>query len=310
VRVGTFQYFQARQDSDALKRLADYVIERHYPEAKATDQPYRALLSAVAARQAELVARWLGVGFIHGVMNTDNMSIAGETIDYGPCAFMDAYHPGRVYSSIDHRGRYAYGNQPPIAQWNLARLADALLPLLNPDENQAIEAAQGAIDGFGQRFEQAYLACFRAKLGLLAAREGDAELIDGLLRAMAEAGADFTNTFRALCDAATGAVGPVRAQFGDSALFDAWHARWAERLASETASPEARTIAMRRANPAIIPRNHRVEAALNAAVAGDLDPLEALLQALAKPWDEGPATHDYRQPPKPDEVVQKTYCGT
>jgi len=310
VRVGTFQYFQARQDSDALKRLADYVMERHYPEAKATDQPYRALLSAVAARQAELIARWLGVGFIHGVMNTDNMSIAGETIDYGPCAFMDAYHPGRVYSSIDHRGRYAYGNQPPIAQWNLARLAEALLPLLDPDENQAIAAAQGAIDGFGQRFEQAYLACFRAKLGLLAAREGDAELIDGLLRAMAEAGADFTNTFRALCDAATGAVGPVRAQFGDSALFDAWHARWAARLASETASPEARTIAMRRANPAIIPRNHRVEAALNAAVAGDLDPLEALLQALAKPWDEGPATHDYRQPPKPDEVVQKTYCGT
>jgi uncharacterized protein YdiU (UPF0061 family) len=310
VRVGTFEYFQARQDSDALKRLADYVIARHYPATQRTDQPYRALLSAVAARQAELVARWLGVGFIHGVMNTDNMSIAGETIDYGPCAFMDAYHPGRVYSSIDHRGRYAYGNQPPIAQWNLARLAEALLPLLDPDENQAIEAAQGAIDGFGQCFEHAYLACFRAKLGLLTAQTDDAELIDGLLRAMAEAGADFTNTFRALCDAATGVVGPVRAQFGDSARFDGWHARWAERLASESTSPVARATAMRRANPAIIPRNHRVEAALNAAVAGDLDPLEALLQALANPWDEGPETHYYMQPPKPDEVVQKTFCGT
>ena len=310
IRVGTFEFFSSRGDVERVRKLAEYSIARHDHALVAAPQPFLALLQTVAARQAALIAQWMNVGFIHGVMNTDNMSIAGETIDYGPCAFMDAYHPGRVYSSIDHRGRYAYGNQPPIAQWNLARLAEALLPLLDPDENQAIEAAQGAIDGFGQRFEQAYLACFRAKLGLLGAQAGDAELIDGLLRAMAEAGADFTNTFRALCDAATGAVGPVRAQFGDRTLFDAWHARWAERLASETASPEARTIAMRRANPAIIPRNHRVEAALNAAVAGDLDPLEALLQALAKPWDEGPATHDYRQPPKPDEVVQKTFCGT
>lgn len=310
VRVGTFEYFQARQDIDALRRLADYVIARHYPEAQATDQPYRALLSAVAARQAELVAKWLGVGFIHGVMNTDNMSIAGETIDYGPCAFMDAYHPGRVYSSIDRRGRYAYGNQPRIAQWNLARLADSLLPLLDHDADKAIEAAHGATVEFGRYFEHAYLACFRAKLGLLEAQAGDAELIDGLLQAMSETHADFTNTFRALCAAAAGAAGPVRAQFGDSALLDAWFARWQARLASESASPHARTIAMRRANPAIIPRNHRVEAVLNAAVAGDLDPLDALLQALANPWEEGPEADYYMRPPEPDEVVQKTFCGT
>jgi uncharacterized protein YdiU (UPF0061 family) len=310
VRVGTFEFFQARQDVDALRRLADYVTARHYPEAQASEQPYRALLAAVAARQAELVAGWLGVGFIHGVMNTDNTSIAGETIDYGPCAFMDDYHPDRVYSSIDRRGRYAYANQPRIARWNLARLADALSPLLEANAHRAAEVAQEALDGFDSCFEQAYLARFRAKLGLAEAQAGDAELIDGLLQAMAEAGADFTNTFRALCRAAAGDPGPVRAQFGGGAAFDAWLARWHARLASESAGPDARAAAMRRANPAIIPRNHRVEAVLNAAVAGDFDPLDALLQALANPWDEGSDTNDYRRPPAPDEVVQQTFCGT
>lgn len=310
VRVGTFEYFQMRQDTDALRHLADYVIARHYPESKASDRPYRALLSAVVAGQAELVARWLGVGFIHGVMNTDNMSIVGETIDYGPCAFMDDYHPGRVYSSIDHRGRYAFGNQPRITHWNLARFAQALLPLLDPDPDLALEAAQVAIDGFGQCFENANLACFRAKLGLLEAHADDAELIDGLMQAMAETGADFTNTFRALCEAAAGAEGPVRSQFGDGAIFDAWSARWHARLAREQVSPPVRATAMRRANPAVIPRNHRVEAALDAAVAGDLEPLDRLLQALADPWNEGPETDDYRQPPALHEVVRQTFCGT
>ena len=310
VRVGTFEYFHARQDADALRRLADYAIARHYPEAKESDRPYRAFLGAVVARQAELVARWLGVGFIHGVMNTDNMSIAGETIDYGPCAFMDDYHPGRVYSSIDHRGRYAYGNQPRIAQWNLSRLAQSLLPILDDDPDLAIEAAQDAIDGFGQCFEQAWLVCFRAKLGLLEAHADDAELIDGLLQAMSETGADFTNTFRALCGHAAEAGGLVRTPLGDSASFDAWHLRWQARLARERSSPHARSIAMRHANPAVIPRNHRVEAALDAAVAGDLGPLDALLQALADPWDEGPETDYYRRPPEPHEVVQQTFCGT
>ena len=310
VRVGTFEYFHARQDIDALRRLADYVIARHYPEARQSDQPYRALISAVAARQAGLVAKWLGIGFIHGVMNTDNMSIAGETIDYGPCAFMDDFHPGRVYSSIDRRGRYAYGNQPRIAQWNIARLAESLLPLLDPDANKAAEVAQVAIGGFGPCFEQAYLAGFRAKLGLLEPQAGDAALIDGLLQLMSEAGADFTNTFRYLCDAAAGATGPVRAQFGKSAAFDTWLAHWDARLTSESARPDARATAMRLANPAIIPRNHRVEAVLNAAVNGDLNPLEAFLQALANPWDEGHDADYYMRPPAPDEVVQKTFCGT
>ena len=310
VRVGTFEFFQARQDVDALRRLADYVLARHYPEAQAAEQPYRALLAAVAARQAELVASWLGVGFIHGVMNTDNTSVAGETIDYGPCAFMDDYHPDRVYSSIDRHGRYAYANQPRIAHWNLTRLAEALLPLLDAHAEQAVAAAQSALAVFGQRFEQAYLARFRAKLGLLQAQAGDAELIDGLLQAMAEAGADFTNTFRALCGAAEGDSGPVRAQFGASDASNTWLARWHVRLAGEATRPEARVAAMRRANPAIIPRNHRVEAALNAAAAGDLEPLDALLRALAKPWDEDADTDDYRRPPAPEEVVRKTFCGT
>jgi uncharacterized protein YdiU (UPF0061 family) len=310
VRVGTFEYFRVRQDTDALRRLADYVIARHYPETKESDQPYRAFLSAVISRQAELIARWLGVGFIHGVMNTDNMSIAGETIDYGPCAFMDDYHPGRVYSSIDHRGRYAYGNQPRIAQWNLARLADALLPLLDPDRDKAIEAAQAAIDGFGACFEQAWLACFRAKLGLQEVHVDDAELIDGLLQVMNETGADFTNTFRALCEAAAGDEVPIRTQFADGALFDAWRPSWQARLERERVDPQARVIAMRRTNPAVIPRNHRVEAALEAAVEGDLNPLEALLLALADPWQERPGSDDYRRPPEPHEVVRQTFCGT
>ncbi|MBS1211601.1 MAG: hypothetical protein H6R26_217 [Proteobacteria bacterium] len=310
VRVGTFEYFQARQDIGALRQLADYVIERHYPEVKGTDQPYRAFLAAVATRQAELIAQWLGVGFIHGVMNTDNMSIVGETIDFGPCAFMDHFHPARVYSSIDRHGRYAYSNQPHIAQWNLARLAEALLPLLNPDVSKAVEAAQQIIVGFEWSFEKAYLDRFRAKLGLLEPQAGDAELIDGLLQAMTEAGPDFTNTFRALCDAAAGDSRLIRAEFGDSALGEAWLIRWQSRLAGESISPTDRANAMRRVNPAIIPRNHRVEAALNAAVAGDLEPLDALLLALANPWDDDPAAAFFTRPPEPHEVVQKTFCGT
>jgi uncharacterized protein YdiU (UPF0061 family) len=310
VRVGTFEFFAARQDSDAVKRLADYVIARHYPDAQTSARPYRALLDAVIRRYAELIAKWLGVGFIHGVMNTDNMSIAGETIDYGPCAFMDDYHPGRVYSSIDHRGRYAYLNQPRIAQWNLAQFAQALLPLIADDAESAIAEAQAAIDAFGQCFERAFEQCFRAKLGLLDAQEDDADLIDALLQTMAETGADFTNTFRALCDVAGGADAQADGRFGVGALLHVWMPRWRARLAREATSPLARAHAMRRVNPAVIPRNHRVEAALDAAVTGDLEPLEALLQVLATPWDERPECAYYTQPPKPHEVVEQTFCGT
>jgi uncharacterized protein YdiU (UPF0061 family) len=310
VRVGTFEYFATRQDTDGLRHLADYVIARHYPEAKASDRPYRALLDAVIARQADLVARWLGVGFIHGVMNTDNMSIDGETIDYGPCAFMDAYHPATVYSSIDLSGRYAYGNQPRIAHWNLSRLAQSLLPLLDDDADKAVQEAQAAIDAFGDRFERAYLACFLAKLGLAEAQDGDGELIDVLLQRMAESGADFTNTFRALCDAAEGADGALRVELGEAAAVDTWLACWQARLAQDPGSPNARPAAMRRVNPAVIARNHRVEAALDAAVAGDLGPLDGLLQALAEPWAARPSGDYYTRPPAPHEVVQQTFCGT
>ncbi len=310
VRVGTFEYFEARRDTDALRRLADYVIARHYPEAGESDRPYRALLDAVIAGQAELIARWLGVGFIHGVMNTDNMSIAGETIDYGPCAFMDDYRADQVYSSIDRGGRYAYANQPRIAHWNLARLAQSLLPLLDDGAETAVAQAQGAIDGFPRHFEDAYQGCFRRKLGLLEAHAGDAELIETLLARMSETGADFTNTFRALCDAADGVNGSAPEHPDELADIDDWLARWHERLATESADPEARATTMRQANPAVIPRNHQVEAALDAAVAGDLAPFESLLAALSDPWSERPPADPYIRPPQPHEVVQQTFCGT
>jgi len=310
VRIGTFEYFSAREDTQAIRRLADYVIARHYPEAGAEDRPYLALLNAVIVRQAGLIARWLGVGFIHGVMNTDNMSIVGETIDYGPCAFMDAYDPGTVYSSIDRNGRYAYGNQPRIAQWNLSRLAQAVLPLIEADQDKSIELAQACIDAFPGRFDQAYLAQFRAKLGLLETHPDDAELIESLLQAMAETGADFTNSFRALCDAAEGADDGVRAALGESTVGDDWLGRWRSRLAREAAEPADRAARMRQANPALIPRNHRIEEVIAAAVSGDLCPLENLSQVLASPWEDSENSLPYRRPPEPHEVVHQTFCGT
>ncbi len=310
IRVGTFQYFVARDDVDALQRLADHAIGRHDPEVAGAAQPYRAFLDAVVARQATLVAQWLCVGFIHGVMNTDNMSIAGETIDYGPCAFMDAYHPATVYSSIDHAGRYAYGNQPRIAQWNLARLAQSLLPLLGPTEEAAVAEAQAAVDTFVERFETAYLGGLRRKVGLFEAHPDDQELINGLLRLMAEQGADFTNTFRALCAAAEGDDEALRDAFGAPEPVEAWLDAWRNRLARESVPASARAQAMRCANPAVIPRNHRVEAALTAAVDGDLGPFETLLGALADPYETRDETALYSRPPAPDEVVQATFCGT
>jgi serine/tyrosine/threonine adenylyltransferase len=238
------------------------------------------------------------------------MSIAGETIDYGPCAFMDSYHPATVYSSIDRGGRYAYGNQPRIAQWNLSRLAQSLLPLIDEDPGKAVEEAQAAIDAFPGRFERAYLDRFRAKLGLPGAHPDDADLIGALLQAMAENGADFTNTFRALCDAAEGTDGGVRTELGNSNAAEEWLGRWRARFAHEPADAVARATEMRRANPAVIPRNHRVEAALEAAVDGDLDPLEDLLRVVTSPWEEHPASRPYRSPPEPHEVVRQTFCGT
>ena len=310
VRIGTFEYFLIRKDVEAIRCLADYVIERHYPETRQAENAYAALLEAVIERQARLVALWLGVGFIHGVMNTDNMSIVGETIDYGPCAFMDAYHPGTVLSSIDHGGRYAYANQPRIAQWNLARLAQSLLPVLDVDQDRALQLAQDAVDAFPRRFESAYLERFRAKLGLLEPRDEDADLVAGLLEAMVASRADFTNAFRALCDAALGAEAGIRQHLGGAETGDAWLATWWQRLAGEPAVPEERAERMRRANPAVIPRNHRVEAVLEAAEEGDLGPLETLLGVLADPWQERLEWASFTCPPEPHEVVRQTFCGT
>lgn len=310
VRIGTFEYFLARNDVEALRHLADYVIDRHYPEAAGEANPYRSLLERVMVRQARLVARWLGVGFIHGVMNTDNMSIAGETIDYGPCAFMDAYHPDTVYSSIDHGGRYAYGSQPRIAHWNLASLAQALLPILSADQDEALRMAQSAIDDFPQSFEVAYLEQFRAKLGLSEAWPDDAELVNELLEIMVDADADFTNGFRALCEAAAGDECRARSELGDSPRLDGWLTRWRARLAAESAQVRERASRMRLVNPAVIPRNHRVEAALTAAVDGDLAPLERLLDVLSEPWHIAPSDAEFTRPPEPHEVVRQTFCGT
>ncbi|MGJ4911482.1 protein adenylyltransferase SelO [Bradyrhizobium sp. HKCCYLS2033] len=312
IRVGTFQYFAARQDVDAVRRLADHVISRHYPDIAGTERPYHALLDAVIARQAKLIADWLLVGFIHGVMNTDNTSVSGETIDYGPCAFMDAYDPKQVFSSIDEFGRYAFANQPRIALWNLTRLAECLLPLFGDDKDQAIKEAEAALDGFAAEFTDAHQAGLRRKLGLFTQREGDQPLAQALFDAMAAAKADFTLTFRRLSDAAgNGDLGEVRSLFEDPAGFDEWVARWQQRLTEEPQSPAERRAAMRKVNPAFIPRNHRIEAVITAAVENDdYAPFEELHAVLARPYDDRPDRADYADPPQPEEQVLQTFCGT
>lgn len=312
LRVGSFQFFAARGDEEALKLLADYAIARHYPEACEADNPYRAFLEAVALRQAKLVAQWLALGFIHGVMNTDNCAIAGETIDYGPCAFMDAYHPATVFSSIDEGGRYAYANQPAIAQWNLARLAECLLPLLADDEEMALAEAKAALAQFAPRFNRHYTDAFARKLGLTTAQEGDLALIQDLLKRMADNGADFTLAFRRLADAVEPSGGDeVRVLFADPSAFDAWAQAWRARLGVEKADPEERRARMLRANPAYIPRNHLVEEALDAAVRrDDLGPFETLLDLLAVPYEERAGFERYSLPPRPEEAVHRTFCGT
>ena len=313
IRVGTFQFFAGRGDVEALRLLADHVLARHYPDAAAHEQPYLALFEQVIARQAELVAKWLLVGFVHGVMNTDNTSIAGETIDYGPCAFLDAYNPETVFSSIDQQGRYAYGNQPRIAAWNLARFGETLLPLLSDDANAALAQATEALGTFSNCFSLAMIAGLRRKLGLSTEHEGDAALAQDLLKAMAENHADFTLTFRRLCDAADNpdADAPVRSLFDDPAAYDAWAARWRQRLADEPWDGPIRRAAMQAVNPAYIPRNHRVEAALSAAIErDDFGPFEELLMVLARPYEDRPEFAAYAEPPPPDQRVCRTFCGT
>ncbi|MGI9404924.1 MAG: protein adenylyltransferase SelO [Hyphomicrobiaceae bacterium] len=314
VRVGTFQFFAAQGDGEALRLLADYVTERHYPDAARSENPTRALLDAIVARQAKLVARWQLIGFIHGVMNTDNMSIAGETIDYGPCAFMDSYHPDTVYSSIDHMGRYAYANQPPIAQWNLAVLAQSLLPLLAEEEDAAVAVAQEAIDQFPGLFNDAYLAGLRAKLGLSQEREGDKELAQDLLTRMAENKADFTLTFRRLSDMAApdaDASATAHDLFDDPAAFDDWAGRWRTRLDQEGGVSGPRRAAMRAVNPAFIPRNHLVAEVIEAATeTEDYAAFDKLMSVLASPYEDKPDDERYSLPPRPEQVVHQTFCGT
>ena len=313
VRVGTFQYFAARGDTDAVRRLADYVIERHYPEAGAAANPYLELLRSVMQRQARLIAAWMNVGFIHGVMNTDNMAVSGETIDFGPCAFMDAYDPATVFSSIDHMGRYAYANQPAAAQWNLARFAETLLTCIDPQMDGAIELATAVIADFSREFDEHRLAGMRRKLGLFTEEDGDPVLIRDLLDTMQRGGADFTLTFRRLCAAAEGVAGDAAldAMFADPAGFKQWSQGWRARLAREPQPGSEHAAFMRLVNPAVIPRNHRIEAAIVAAVErGDFAPFEALTTVLSRPYEDSDAVAAYAAPPLPEERVLQTFCGT
>jgi len=307
IRVGTFQYFAARGDAEAVRLLAEHAMARHYPDAAGAANSYRAFLDSVVAAQAELIASWLLIGFIHGVMNTDNCSIAGETIDYGPCAFMDEYDPATVFSSIDHGGRYAYANQPRIAHWNLVRLAETLLPLLGPDEDSAMAAARDSLAAFAPRFQAAYLAGLRRKIGLTTERDGDEALTMDFLKLLEAGRVDFTRAFRTLSGAMTDDTA-MRTLFADSAAFDAWVARWRPRLSAEPGQPSA---TMRAANPAFIPRNHLVEATLAAAVErADFVPFETLLDVLSRPYADDPERALYAIGPREEERVLQTFCGT
>jgi uncharacterized protein YdiU (UPF0061 family) len=306
IRVGTFEYFGARRDTEGLRILADYAIARHYPHCRDAANPYRAFFDSVIAAQAELIAKWLLVGFIHGVMNTDNMTISGETIDFGPCAFMDFYNPKQVYSSIDRMGRYAYGNQPTMAHWNLVCLAETLVPLLAETEEAGLREAEDAMSAFAPRFEAAYLAGLTRKAGLGSSDE-DIALVQSLLGLMAADGADFTLTFRRLADAVRhpGQEAEVRTLFKTPAALDGWLETWRTRLTPAAAST------MRAVNPAFIPRNHLVEEALTAATAlGDFGPFERLIEVITRPFDDQPGREVYSLPPRPEQVVHATFCGT
>jgi uncharacterized protein YdiU (UPF0061 family) len=304
IRVGTMQWAAAHDDQEAMRALSDYTRARHYPELADSPEPHLALLDAILERQARLVARWQLVGFIHGVMNTDNMALSGETIDYGPCAFMDAYDPATVFSSIDQHGRYAYGNQAPIAHWNLVRLAEAMLPLFDPDLERAAERARAALDRFPALFEQHWLDGMRAKLGLFTGEPGDTALANDLLAWMQRRSADFTNTFRTLT------APDSRDATNADPEFEAWHRRWeARRLRQPQSRAQAEDL-MRQHNPAFIPRNHNVEEALRAATTGnDLSVLERLLDVLATPYDHGRDLPMFSTPGRPDRSY-RTFCGT
>lgn len=306
LRVGTFEFARQWGSVDELQALADYAIERHYPEVKDKENPYLSFYKEVIKRQASLIAKWQLVGFIHGVMNTDNMTISGETIDYGPCAFMDTYDPATVFSSIDVQGRYAYGNQPSIGGWNLARFAETLLPLFHDDQEKAVELAQEALSNYGDQFNSNWMSGMRAKLGLFNEEKEDEALIKELLNLMKDHSADYTNSFRALT-----LNKKEDSKLFNSPEFDEWYKKWQERLDRQEESKESSEELMRNSNPAIIPRNHRVEEALEAAVQNeDYRVMEKVLNALSNPFAYSPEQEEYCQLPPESEGSYKTYCGT
>jgi len=314
IRIGTFQYLASKQDTEALQVLVDHVIERHHPKSAGEDAPLQAMLVAVVQRQAELVAQWQLLGFIHGVMNTDNMLLSGETIDYGPCAFMDGFDNDAVFSSIDHAGRYAYRNQAHIAHWNLARLTQALLPLLDEDQERAIEKGQSIIDGFPDLVQTAYRDGMRKKLGLTSDEPGDIQLMQELLELMQQHGSDFTLTFRRLAELAGADREPgngISTFFELDAAFGPWLERWHARFMSDAEEAEARQIAMLNINPVFIPRNHLVEEAIVAAeTRQDFGPFHKLVEVVTKPFDFDTALTRYAKPPLPGQQVRQTFCGT
>ena len=323
LRIGTFQFFAARQQTAEVLRLVDYSLARHYPELGGAERGLGvserarsekrglALLTAVVEAQARLVARWMHVGFVHGVMNTDNMTISGETIDYGPCAFLDAHDPNAVFSSIDRGGRYAYGNQPLIAQWNLARLAETLLPAIHEEPKEAASQAETVVRSFDDRYREHWSIGMRTKLGLARAEATDVELAEAFLRLLAESAVDHTLAFRRLSHAVRGDRDPVRSLFADPAPFDAWSRAWQERLEREEVAPTERAENMDRVNPVYIPRNHKVEEALAAAAdGGDLGPFDDLQERLERPFDEREDSAEYAQPAPPEFGPHRTFCGT
>ena len=309
IRIGTFQWFLAREDHENLKVLADYVISRHYPDAQQAENPYLALLEGVIARQADLIAHWMQLGFIHGVMNTDNMNVSGETIDYGPCAFMDVYDPAKKFSSIDEQGRYAFSNQGPIGLWNLTRFAETLLPILDNDSDKAVGIAEGALERFFDLHQNALERRLTAKIGLSAGGTGDCEMAKALLTAMAEGKADFTLVFRHLSDALEGGDDDVvTSLFNCPVEIVGWLDSWRARLVDADRN-EVLTL-MRRSNPVYIPRNHRIEEAIVAGNAGDFGPFHRLNDTLQRPFESRSEFAEYESAPTPDEVVRATFCGT
>jgi len=322
IRVGTFQYFALRRDAEALAQLTDHVIERHYPHIdNSAEDKYLQMFKAICLRQAELIAQWMNIGFIHGVMNTDNMTASGETIDYGPCAFMDAFHRETVFSSIDRNGRYAYNNQPAIGQWNLARLAETLLPLFPGDEKQSVEQATAVLQSYSQWYQDAWLAGFNRKLGFSAVADGDKERAESLLDLLQQGGLDFTLFFRCLyglisedadrsCITEPLSYPEVRKTAALEQDIHSWLDRWQADLSVRENDLSVAQTLMKAANPAIIPRNHNVQAAISAAEEGDFSVFEQLLQALQQPYEDIAEFASFRTPPPPQQQVLRTFCGT